>query len=82
LVTVEPGAIRTAESRIAGCERCRSDEADHPFDCILADLLEKLGAYEFLLTETARCPNCKAHLTEKTLVEPQGGIELNSTVRR
>src|SRR6476469_8576583 len=37
LVTVEPAAIRKAEAHIAGCERCRVDEADHPFDCILAD---------------------------------------------
>ena len=31
-VTVEPAAIRRAESKIAGCERCRGDEADHPVD--------------------------------------------------
>ena len=71
-VTVEPEAIRRAESKIAGCERCRGDEADHPVDCILADVLGKHGAFEFILTGTAHCPNCKAELTEKTLVEPQG----------
>ena len=81
LITVEPSAIRRAESKIAGCERCRGDEADHPFDCILADVLGKLGAFEFMLTETAHCPNCKAELTEKTLVEPQGGIEVETGIR-
>jgi hypothetical protein len=64
--------------RIAGCEKCRPDESDHLFDSILADVLGKHGAVEFLLTETARCPNCKAEVFEKALVEPQGGIEVEA----
>jgi hypothetical protein len=75
IVTVGPQAIRAAELRIAGCERCRADESDHLFDSILADVLDKRGWFEFILTETARCPNCRAEVSEKTLVEPQGGIE-------
>jgi hypothetical protein len=35
LVSVDPAAIREAESRIAGCERCRADEADLPFAWLL-----------------------------------------------
>jgi hypothetical protein len=46
----------------------------HLFDSILADVIGKRGAVEFVLTGTARCPNCKAEVSEKTLVEPQGGI--------
>lgn len=80
LVTVGPQTIRAAELRIAGCERCRPDESDHLFDSILAEVLEKRGPIEFVLTETARCPNCKAAVSEKTLVEPQGGIEVESSV--
>jgi len=75
-VTVGPDAIRAAELRIAGCERCRPEEADHLFDSILAEVLDKQGRFEFVLSETARCPNCKADVSEKTLVEPQGGIEV------
>ena len=37
--------------------------------------------FEFMLTETAHCPNCKAELTEKTLLEPQGGIEVETGIR-
>jgi len=70
--------MRTAESKIAGCERCRGGEADHPFDCILADVQGKHGAFDFILSEAGRCPNCKGELFEKTLVEPQGGIEVES----
>jgi len=41
LITVEPKAIREAESRIAGCERCRPDEAQLPLDWILADVSQQ-----------------------------------------
>ena len=75
-VSVEPATIRTAESKIAGCERCRNYESDIPFSFLIADVLEKHGAFDFILSEAGRCPNCKAVLTEKTLVEPQGGIEV------
>jgi hypothetical protein len=50
--------ITEAESRIAGCEHCRPDFAGQPFDWILADVLDKSGMYEFVLTEPARCPRC------------------------
>ena len=74
---MEPKAIREAESKIAGCERCRPDDAQLPFDWIIADVLNKRGPYEFVLSEVAQCPDCRAVITEKTLVEPQGGIEVD-----
>jgi hypothetical protein len=42
LISVEPKAIRKAESKIAGCERCRP-ESQIPFDRILADVLDQRG---------------------------------------
>jgi len=74
---VEPAIIRTAESKIAGCERCRNDESDIPFNFVIADVLEKHGAFDFILSEQGHCPNCRGELSEKTLVEPQGGIEVD-----
>ena len=79
LVAVEAKAIRDAESEIVGCEHCRPDESDLPFDCVLADVLDKPGPYEFAMVESARCPRCKATLAEKTLVEMSGGIEVEVT---
>jgi hypothetical protein len=38
---------------IAGCEHCRGEEAHLPFDWIIADVLDKEGPFEFLLTEPA-----------------------------
>jgi hypothetical protein len=69
LVTVEPQAIRTAETRITGCGRCRGEHAELPFDCVVADVLGRQGRYEFVLSEPGRCPVCRAELSEKTLVE-------------
>jgi hypothetical protein len=77
LVTVGPAEIRTAESKISGCQKCRPDEADLPLNYILANVLDKRGSYEFVLTEVAHCPRCKAELSEQSLVEVDGGVEVN-----
>jgi hypothetical protein len=50
IVTVEPQAIREAVQRIAGCEQCRPEQSELPFDWILADVLDTHGAHEFILT--------------------------------
>jgi hypothetical protein len=50
IIAVDSVAIQEAESRIAGCEACRGDEAHVLFDWILADVLDKHGVYEFVLT--------------------------------
>jgi hypothetical protein len=81
LVTVEPSAIRLAESKLASCKHCRRDKAEFPFDCILADVLSRHGMYDFIMSAPAHCPYCKAELTEKTLVEPQGGIDVEKRWR-
>src|SRR6185436_16723699 len=78
LITVDPKAILEAQSRIAGCERCRGDEAQLPFDWILADVLNKRGPSEFVMADVGYCRNCLAVVNEKTLVEPVGGIEVNT----
>jgi hypothetical protein len=79
IVTVEPLMIRNAETQIAGCERCRGDEAGHFFDAILADVLGKHGAFDFIMSESAHCLTCKAELNERSLFEPDGGIEIEAT---
>lgn len=76
LIPVDAVAIVEAESRIAGCEYCRPSESALPFNWILADVLDKDGPYEFAMVESAHCPNCKRAVTEKTLIEPHGGIEV------
>jgi hypothetical protein len=76
LVTVEPEAIRSAEKRIKGCEQCLPEYSDLRFDSILAEMLDKRGPYAFILSEPGKCPNCGAELSEKTLVQPQRGVDM------
>jgi hypothetical protein len=80
LITVEAKAIREAESQIAACERCRPERSEIPFDWILADILDKHGGFGFALAEPAKCPNCRSEVSEKTLVTPEGGIEIENMV--
>jgi len=80
LVSVEPKVIREAEARIVGCEPCRPVASELLFDSVLADVLVKHGAFEFVLAEAAKCPNCKSEISEKTLVELHGGIEVESEI--
>jgi hypothetical protein len=78
LIPVSGKTIQEAVARVAGCEHCRGEEAHIPFDWIIADVLDKEGPFEFLLTEPAKYPSCHQTITEKTLIEPQGGIEVSA----
>jgi hypothetical protein len=71
LVTVGSAIAKKAEQQIESCEHCHPNDADIPFDWLLARVTGKRGACEFILSEAARCPNCKHPIAEKTLVEPK-----------
>ena len=70
IVTLDPAQVRQAEGQIESCEYCHPDDAEIPFDWILGEVTGREGRVDFLLTETAHCPNCRQVVTEKTLVEP------------
>ena len=69
IVTVDAAKVREAESKIEGCERCHPDDAEIPFDWVLQEVTGRNGMVDFVILETANCPNCKHPLGEKTLVE-------------
>ena len=69
LIAIDGDVIGKAEELIRACEQCLPDEAEIPFNWILSEVTGKLSACEFVLTETARCPNCGLQLVEKTLVQ-------------
>jgi len=71
LVTVDSVIAKEAEQHIESCEHCHPGDAEIPFDWLLAEVIGKRGPYEFVLSEPARCPNCKHAITEKTLIEPK-----------
>ena len=55
--------------QIDSCQHCHPDDAEIPFDWILQKVTGKSGMVDFMMLETAKCPNCKQTLTEKTLIE-------------
>src|SRR4030095_6874833 len=59
LVTVDPATARKAQQQIESCEHCHPDDAEILFDWLLAEVTDRRGACEFVLSEPARCPNCK-----------------------
>ena len=71
LVEFDPTIAKKAEQQIESCEHCHPADAEIPFDWLLAEETGRRVAVEFVLTEPARCPNCKHEITEKTLVEPK-----------
>jgi hypothetical protein len=75
LLTVSREQSELAASEVSGCEAC-SESAQIPFDWILADAMNRLGMFEFVLAEPVRCPLCHAPVSEKTLVD-RGGIEVS-----
>ena len=70
-VTIDRATAKKAEQQIESCEHCHAADAEIPFDWLLAEVTGRRGAVEFVLTEPARCPNCKHEITEKTLVAPK-----------
>ena len=59
LVTVDSAITKKAEQQIESCEHCRPADAEIPFDWLLAEVTGRRGTVDVVLTESARCPNCK-----------------------
>ena len=45
------------------------NDAELPFDWVLSEVTGRSGMVEFVMLETAKCPNCREEISEKTLVE-------------
>ena len=59
VVTEVAAQIREAENKIERCEHCHPDDAEIPFDWILQRVTGKSGMVDYMMVETAKCPNCK-----------------------
>jgi hypothetical protein len=61
---------RKAEQMIECCEHCNRD-AEIPFDNILDRVTgSDPSVTDYILEQSAKCPNCKRDILEKTLIEP------------
>jgi len=70
LIAIGPNTLRRAQREIAFCVHCNPNDSEIPFDWLLTEVTGKRGPYEFILSEPARCPNCRCKIFEKTLIEP------------
>lgn len=71
IILVTAGMLRHAQSLIAFCEGCDAENAEFLFD----NLLDRVTGSdpmrtEYILEVSARCPNCRREVFEKTLVVP------------
>ena len=67
---VDDAILRKAEKLILGCEACSEEDSEVPFDNILDRITGNDPAItDYILSEPAKCPNCRREINEKTLVE-------------
>jgi hypothetical protein len=70
-VLVDRPTAEKALREVAGCEVCRGDEADIPFDWILDRVTGRDPAInDYVLECFLTCRYCGGDIAEKTLVEP------------
>jgi hypothetical protein len=79
IVAVDASTIRAVELGIAACEQCRPADADWLFSSVLDDVTGRPGNTDYFMSEPAKCPCCKAEISEKTLVQLQGGVEVTTS---
>ena len=71
IVLIEEAGLRKAEKLIESCEACNKEGAEIPFDAILDRVTgSDPSVTDYLLEASAKCPNCRRDILEKTLVEP------------
>ena len=70
VILVDAATLRESEKRMESCEHCHPDDADIPFDWILDRVTRSDPVVtDYLLEHSAKCPNCRREILEKTLVE-------------
>ena len=80
LFTVSKEVTEAAAALIGSCENCDAD-AQLPFNVVLDQVLLFSGAHtDYLMLEPPICPRCKSVLTEQTLIEWDGGIEVDASL--
>ena len=73
VILIDAVTLREAERLIESCEHCHPDDADIPFDWILDHVTgSDPSVTDYVLEQSAKCPNCRREILEKTLVESAG----------
>jgi len=79
LFTVSREVAQAAIAQVSSCEACNPDVAEFPFECIQDRVMLFSGTTtDYIMPEPPSCPRCRPIVTEKTLVEWDGGIEVTA----
>jgi hypothetical protein len=71
VVVINGETLRKAEKLIESCEGCNPEGAEIPFDVILDRVTgSDPSVTDYVLEQSAKCPNCRSDIFEKTLIEP------------
>src|SRR5262245_39989902 len=77
LYTISRETAQAAIEQVASCEACNPEDAAFPFECVLDRVMMLSGVHtDYFIPEPPVCPRCHATVTEKTLVEWDGGVEV------
>jgi hypothetical protein len=80
LFTVSAEVAQAAIAQVSSCEGCNPEAAAFPFECIILDRVMLFSGVhtDYFMPEPPVCPRCKATVTEKMLVEWDGGVEVGT----
>ena len=71
VVLIDAATLRKAEQLLESCEYCNREAAEIPFDHILDRVTgSDPSVTDYILERSAKCPNCRREILEKTLIEP------------
>src|SRR5689334_12604014 len=76
-VSITQDQLLRAQAQIASCMSC-NPEAEIPFDWLIRDVMSDRGYVDYIMPLPAKCPNCYCPINEKTLVQPEGGLEVDA----
>jgi hypothetical protein len=76
-VSITEDQLLRAQAEIASCISCNL-EAEIPFDWLIRDVVSDRGYVDYIMPLRAKCPNCACPISEKTLVQPKGGVEVDT----
>ena len=77
LFTASAEVAQAAIAQVSSCEHCDPEAAEFPFQIILDRVMLFSGVHtDYFMPEPPACPRFTATVTEKTLVEWDGGIEV------
>src|SRR5438093_1572394 len=80
VIAVGKEVLVAARAQIAACEKCSPDAAEILIETVLDEITGSNPAQTtYLFTEPIQCPKCGEAITENSLVEWDGGIEVETT---